>query len=236
MSSHPRRNPRLQERDYDLLDHVMRYRVTTPQILHQLFFADCDRNAVTKVTSRLCDHDFLESHPLYGSNSYFTLGKAGARLFGLAARRLGALGPIALYRDFGVLMFCARTGARREKLRVSEIAKRFPQILVRGVDSSHYYLDSENDTVRLGHIWVEGGGTTEHIVRSVKQDIIEPRRSVPALLDYIDKGRFVVAVVTMTAEKRDQIAGALNTLPTSVLFRVEHVPELIQLLPGARNV
>ncbi len=213
----------------------MRYRLTTPQALHQLFFSDCDRNAVTKVTSRLCQHSFLLSHTLYGSNTYFTLGKAAARLFGVPARRIGPLGAIALYREFGVFSFCCQLAQSRERLRVKDIQQQFPKILASGIDAGHYYLDSDQGQVRLGYIWVEGGGSTEHIVSNVATRIIEPRRAVPALLDYIEKGRFLVAIVTLTADKRDQIALALRNLQTKVVFRVEVVPELIHLLPEIRN-
>ena len=214
----------------------MRYRLTTPHVLHELFFPGTDRNAVTKVTSRLCQHAFLASHPLYGANTYLTLGKAGARLFGLPARRLGSLGPHALYREFGVLSFCCQLTPRRERLRIRDLAAKFPSLIAPGIDGSHYYLDAEQGTVRLGCIWIEGGGSTDHIVRHVENAIIQPRKSVPALAQYIDQGRFVVAVVTFTAEKRGEIAQALGSLHTSVLFRVEVVPELRQLLPEVRNV
>ena len=41
---------RLQDRDYELLEHVLRYRVTTREILHRLFFSDSEPNAATLAT------------------------------------------------------------------------------------------------------------------------------------------------------------------------------------------
>jgi hypothetical protein len=224
------------ERDLLILDHVMRYRLTTPEVLHRLFFfEDADRNAVTKVTSRLCDREMLLSHQLYASFTYFTLGRHGARLTGLAAKKVRPLGPQALYREYGTLVFCCLANPPREKFRVSDVAAKFPQILARNIDSSHYYTDCEGKTERLGYIWVEGGGPLDHIVRTVRQDIIERRRDIPLLRQNIDSGRFVVAVVTCNADKRNEIAAALRNIATPVFFRVEAVPELIHLLRGARN-
>ena len=235
MPDFPKRNPRLQDRDFEILEHVMRYRITTPEVLHQLFFADCDRNAVTKVTSRLCTQQFLASYPLYGSNVYFALGKNGARVVGLQARHVKPLGPQALYREYGTLAYCCLNGTLREKLRVRDITKHFPALAARRIDSSHYYLDREGEATRLAYIWVEGGGAVDHIVRTVRDDIIEERRRIPALNQEIDAAKFVVAVVTMTPDKREAIIAALRALVTPVFFRVEVVSELIHLLPSVRH-
>lgn len=214
----------------------MRYRITTPQVLHQLFFPDSDRNAVTKVTSRLCAQEFLASHPLYGSNIYFSLGKNGARIFGLPARRVAKpLGPQALYREYGTLAFCCLGDTQREKIRVRELIERFPAVAARSLDASHYYLDVEGEKIRLGYIWVEAGGPIDHIVRTVRDEIIEERRRVPALNEFITNSKFVVAVVTMRPEKRVAIADALRRVVTTAMFRVEVVPELVHLLSGVRH-
>jgi len=213
----------------------MRYRLTTPEVLHRLFFSDVDRNAVTKVTSRLCDRELLLSHQLYASFTYFTLGRHGARITGLAGKKVGPLGPKTLYREYGTLVFCCMADPPREKFRVRDIAAKHPELLARRIDSSHYYTDCEKDTRRLGYIWVEGGGPTDHIVRTVGTDIIDRRRSIPLLRENIDNQRFVVAVVTCSEDKRTEIAAAFRKIITPYFVRIEAVPELIHLLPGARN-
>ena len=232
MSLHPSHNPRLQERDEDILEHVRRYRLSTPEVLHRLFFDDSERNAVTKVTTRLTELKFLENHPLFGANRYFTLGSLGARAMGRTQKNVGPLGPQALYRDFGALEFFCRANPPRTNFTVSELARdpKFAPLLARKIDSSHYYLDVEDGVNRLGYLWVEGGGPIEHIVRKVQQKIIDPRMSVPILANYIQTRRFVVAVVTCTEAKRALIADALRQIATPAHFRIEVVPDLIQLL------
>lgn len=223
-------------RDDEILDHVMRYRITTPAVLHRLFFDDSDRNAVTKVTSRLCQQGYLASYELYGSNVYFALGKNGARWKGLRATLVKPLGRQALYREFGVLAFCCLQPTLRERQRFSEIARNQPQIIAPHIDSSHYYVDHDESgsLTRLGCIWVEAGGSADHVVRIVRQKIVEPRQAVPALRQAIQQGGFVVAIVTYHEEKRQQIIHALKSLQTTVHFRIEVVPELRLLLPGLR--
>ena len=53
------RRPQLTDRDFRIFDHLRRYRLTTREILHQLFFSDLDLTAFTKVTSRLVDGGYL---------------------------------------------------------------------------------------------------------------------------------------------------------------------------------
>jgi hypothetical protein len=106
MPHRPSRNPRLQDRDLEILEHVMRYRMTTPEILHRNFFSDSERNAVTKVTSRLSEHQFLQDYPLFGGQTYFSLGTRGAQVMGLSRRKVGPLGPQALFIEYGTLAFC----------------------------------------------------------------------------------------------------------------------------------
>jgi hypothetical protein len=233
MSKFPKRNPRLQDRDYPVLEHVRRYRITTPEVLHLMpEFADLERNAIMKVTSRLCDHEFLLSHPLYKSFTYFTLGRNGARVMGLETRHVGPLGPHALYRDYGVLAFCCLSPTRRERLRGSELEKEFPECWVKGRNVGIYFRDHHNSADLPGYIWVEAGGTTDHIFDVVSKNILDNKRQYPGLRKRIDEGAFALTVITYLEEKRNSIEMALARIKFPIYIRVEVIPELIHLLPS----
>jgi hypothetical protein len=77
---------RLLDRDYEILEHLMTYRVTTREVLHRQFFADSELNAVSKVTTRLTENGYLARHEFLANSVYFTLGLRGAKLFGAPAR------------------------------------------------------------------------------------------------------------------------------------------------------
>lgn len=226
----PTRNPRLQDRDGDILEHVMRYRMTTPEVLHRHFFDDSLPNAVTKVTSRLTAHGFLLSHPLFGNQTYFGLGINGAKVMGLSLQKVGPLGPQALFTEFGILNFCCLGPVRRERCRVGELIQHNPELVAQGADRSHYYLDTEENVTRIGFIRVDGGGDVAHLIRKIRQDI-DVRTPVPAFRQLIDDGRFLIAIVTFSDQKRDAVAQELQKINTRVLFRVESVAQLRQLLP-----
>ncbi len=114
------KHPRLVDRDYDILDHLRRYRLTTREVLHRLFFADCEPNAVTKVTSRLVDHGFLNRYELYTGRSYYVIGPESAKLLGISLKKCKPLGTQALPREYGILLFCCMTPTPRERLLVSD--------------------------------------------------------------------------------------------------------------------
>lgn len=234
MTLRPRRNSRItEERDLEILKHVARYRITTPEVLQKLFFSDSERNAVTKVTSRLTEHRFLASHKLYDRNVYFTLGHAGAKAMGISPGKIRPLGVQSLFRELGILLFCCRAEQPRERMKFSEFVKEFPTLVVSKRDV--YYLDREPHAdkviVRLAIIWVEGAGAVDHVRRHVVDEIIEPRLVMTDYQRLIGGKLFVVAVVTVSNEKQASLKQTFNAVPTQVIIRVEAVPELIHLTP-----
>jgi hypothetical protein len=224
------------DRDYEIFEHVMRYRMTTREVLHRRFFSDSELNAVTKVTSRLADHGFLNRYELYPNRSYFTLGAKSASFLGISARKTRDLGPMAKAVEFGVLSFCCLTEEIRERLTVSELTQRHPDLLLSGVDNSHYYLDRDGDITRLAYLRVDLGGSVEHILRKCRSDLAA-RMAHPAFDRLVHNDRFLIALVTGREEKavrlREATAG-LNNWP--LRFRVEAVPELVELVTHLYDV
>lgn len=233
MPRKPAKHPRLVDRDYEIIQHLLRYRLTTREVLHRLFFSDSELNAVTKVTSRLDQHGFINKHELYPSRSYFTLGKEGARLVGLSPRKCKPLGGQALPTEFGTLMFCCGAAEQRERLLVSDILARNPDLVHRHIDSSHYYLDHDGQSVRLGYIRVDLGGPPDHVARKCEKDIGR-RYQIPAFRDLIDGDRFMISVITASEEKKGFIRQSLMPRGWRTRFRVEVVGELSQLIAGSQ--
>lgn len=229
MPRRPTKNPRLGDRDYEIFDHLMRYRMTVREAIHKLYFEDSEPNAVTKVTSRLVDHGFLNRHELYGPRSYFTVGPEGARILGLSPKKTKALGPQALAQEFGALAYCLLTSDDRERLLVREVQQQFPALLCGKLDSSHYYLDRDQERTRLGYIRVDQGGTPDHVVRKCRADL-EERQRIPAWREVIEGDRFLIAVATVHEGKADAIRESLRRHSWPIRFRIEVVPDLIQLI------
>lgn len=230
------KNPRLVDRDYDILDHLTRYRLTTRDVLHQLFFDDSEINAVTKVTTRLTEHGFLKKYEWATGRNYFVIGQEAARIMGVSPRKCKPIGPQAFPMELATLMFCCLQEPRRERLKVAELNRQFPDLLARKLDNSHYYLDHCPDgPVRLAYIRVDQGGTRDHIARKCEKDIRD-RQYIPSFRELVETDRFMIAVITATQEKAQLIRQTLAKRSWPIRFRVEVVKELALVLPRAIEV
>jgi hypothetical protein len=235
MPRRPARHPRLADRDYEIFEHLTRYRVTVREVLHKLFFDDSEPNAATKVTSRLVQHGFLNRYELYGPRSYFVIGMEGARILGLSQKKTKPLGPQALTQEFGTLAYCWLGTEERERLLVREVQAKFPHLLAGKLDSSHYYLDRDGEQTRLGYIRVDQGGTPDHVVRKCRDDLQE-RERIPAWKAAIEGDRFLIAVATTHQDKAAAIRESLRRHTWPIRFRIEVIPDLIQLIGRGRSV
>jgi len=229
MARKPTERPRLTERDYDIFSHLKRYRITTPEILHRHFFADSERNAVTKVTSRLVKHEYLRRHDLYTPRKYFTIGPKAARIVGTSPKHGAPRGPEALAREFGTLEFCLGGTTLRERLLVREVNDINPDLLARHIRSSSYYLDKHEETVRLGFIRVDFGSELNHLTRKLREDI-DHRYEHEAFRPFIDEGRFLIALVVAQKERKEDVRAALRRDDWPVVFRIEVVSDLVHLI------
>lgn len=212
----------------------MRYRVTTREILHRSFFNDSDPNAATKVTSRLVDGGFLARYPLVGTSSYFTLGIKGTKVFGIPARHAKPLGVQSLYIQMGILGYCFGSTGKRKRLRVAEIQKQHPGLLQKGLESSQYVIDSSTQPGRLSFVRVDGGGSTDHVIRKLRSDV-EARQGNSLCQALMQMDRFFIACVTYTEAKGEEIAKRIapDEWPCPVV--VEVIPTLLELQASFRD-
>ena len=95
------------ERDAAILEHLRRYHLTTPEILHRLFFPGVGLNAVRKVTSRLSRERRISPARLFEQRKYFVLTPREAERLG-EHRSIGRKFEYqGLVNAYGILSFCA---------------------------------------------------------------------------------------------------------------------------------
>lgn len=231
MPREPAKRPRLTDRDFEIFDHLRRYRLTTPEILHGLFFEDSQPNAVTKVTSRLVKHGYLNSFDLYEQRKYFIIGPKAARITGISLNHTKELGPQALVQEYGTLEYCFADKECRERLLVRDVHNHNPALLARRLPSNRYYLDGKDHSAALfGFIRVDYGSELPHLIRKC-QDDVDRRYEHESFRGLIDGGRFLIAIPTATDERKEDIRLALRRRDWGpVRFRVEVVPNLVHLL------
>lgn len=220
------------ERDTAILEHLRRYHLTTPELLHRLFFGTAGLNAVRKVTSRLTREGKIRPYRLYEQRKYFVLTPREAVRLGehrSIARRFEYQG---LVNALGVLCYCIEHEAR--KFTPKEFAEQFPELVIPGVRSGNYYIDAEETEhgrkSRMGFMLVDYGTSETTILKKVRK-IIARGYTRPAFTRLIQRGNFVIAIIAPSSAKVEAIKAALSAEPpTTVLFRVEAVNEMEDLL------
>src|SRR3954469_8656357 len=219
------------ERDAAILDHLKRYHLTTPEILHGLFFPGVGINPVRKVTARLCRERRIRPCRLFDQRKYFILTPR-------EAVRLGEHRSIArpfeyqgLVNAFGVLSYCVQTGTK--KFTPKEFHEKFPELVIPGVRLGNYYIDIEETPegrkARLGFMVVDHASGENEILRKLR-NIATRGYTKPEFTALIQKGNFVNAIITPTASRAEAIRAALlGEPPGFIRYRVEVVGELEEL-------
>ena len=226
---------RLLDRDYEILEHLMTYRVTTREVLHRQFFADSELNAVSKVTTRLTENGYLARYEFIANSVYFTLGLRGAKLFGAPARCAKEPGTQTLYTQLGILGYCFGEKPQRMRLRVATLLEKHPALLKKGVDPSQYVVDASTTPSLLSFVRVDGGGTNDHVLRKIDADI-KCRLEIPLCASLMQSGRFQIACVTFTEEKQKELERKIPAQKFPCAVSVEVVPILSDLLAVLREI
>ncbi len=232
MTSKENRSARLSTRDIAILEHIARYRISTGEVLHKLFFVGRRANSVTKVTSRLCDIQQLRRYPLYHPRTYFTLGPDGAKRFGLSLTRTRPLGPQSLPVEYGVLA-CATRGRRlHQRLTCYELLKLCPDIPP-GLQDQPCCVDESVAPPRLELIRVDLGGRPDHVARKCLADVRD-RRKINSLQELMRQGRFHLVIVTGTTAKAAAICNSIDrhVWPDDFQIHLAVVSDLLPLIAG----
>ncbi|MCC7334675.1 MAG: hypothetical protein IT422_06245 [Pirellulaceae bacterium] len=217
------------DRDSDILEHIARYRLTTRDVLHRLFFSDSEPNAVTKVTSRLVKHRFLNRFDLPLGRSYFVFGPNAMRIFNVAGNKSKAMGPQSLAENLGMLYFCCAQEELHERLLVREMFENFGRITGKKLKLASFYIDQTTGTPTLSQMRVDLGGPAAHVIRKCRA-YLETAASNQIFSELITHQRFMITLITSTKSKAQDLEDTLLRHTWPVRFRVEVVPELGTLL------
>ncbi|MFN3194030.1 MAG: hypothetical protein ACE361_26210 [Aureliella sp.] len=223
------------DRDLEILDHLMRYRLTTREILQRLFFEDSDISAVSKVTTRLIDRGALNKGDLDGERVYYTIGSYGAEIFGLNRNKAKLLGPQARVDNYAILQFCCGGEITRQRLLVRELRPIFGgKIPPKKLRPAMYYLDDEGAQKRLACIRVEQGSEPDHIVRRAR-DFLERAVTNPVLDRLVREHQFMITILTTYPQKKLQIEEAILRHSWPITFRVEAIDGLAEVAALGRR-
>ena len=224
------RGPR--DRDRLILEHVARYRLTTITAIQRVVLPGMSRNAIDKITNRLCDAGLLRKHILLYPMKYFVLGEVSVRNMGLGAHRATPLGSQSLPQEFALLAFATLGPQQHLRLNAAEVKKRCPWVPLSLTVAPHC-IDQANV---LELVRVDLGGSADHVARKCAADLTE-RSRIREFLSVVAAGQFRLVVITSTQGKVEAIQRALNhhLWPSGLLIHFAVVPQLLSLGAKAKN-
>jgi hypothetical protein len=212
------------ERERQLLLHVLRYWLTTVNVVGQWLWPELSHDAVRKAMVRLVEKRWLARHLLGGQEPYFVLGPSA--LTALEVRRSSApLGHQALLDHYGVLLACARR--KCDVFAEGEFRTQFPELTQPGFSAKQFFLDGSTTPPRLGSFIVDHDKRTSRMVNKLRQraaKLMETDR--PKLRQMVLAGGLAFHIITATEGKRANLEAAFGRKP------VEHIPVLVESFPN----
>lgn len=154
---------RLTPRDEAIIEHVCRYRITTIEVLHRLYFEPgATQNAVSQVLLRLINSGHLKrsEKPIIGSQNYYQLTARTALEQGEEETFAHPPGATSLIFHYMMLEYCCLGEVRREHITSREIRTGFPSLNGRGI-ARHAYFHTHDEPVRIGWLEVDCGNRAE---------------------------------------------------------------------------
>ncbi len=220
---------KLTGRDYEILQHLLRYKVATREMFHRALFTKVSRNAVTKVVTRLVAHGWLKRHPFLVASCYFTLSDRAALLFGIPEVAIEqAIPPHQIVVEYAVAAYCCLGEKPRRLLTIEEIQQDYPQLVFDQLASNRYYVDSGFRPERLGQIVVDDGAAPQAFLESCRQDVAA-RAKRAAVRKLIQSGEYRLTILTAIAEKASVLRSRSKKLqwPEGLRTEVVVIPNLI---------
>ena len=219
----------------EALKHLRTFRVTTSDVLRRLGIGGGSAEGVKSFLQRLRARGLIASADLFGTTDYHFLTNKGLALFGDPVRRTLGLHSSALAEAYGILLFCIQ-GEGRKKLRKDQFQTQFPELAVRGMRATNYYLDDEEKPRRIGFLYVDRGIDTSKVARRVGTVAISKRLGHPKWrTSVLDAHRFAVGIATPSPQKVETLRTRLERDWPNVAFRFEVVPELLLIRDRRRH-
>lgn len=233
----------LSTEQHEILGHVFRYRLTTPEIVSACTkLTPEDVPAAESLLEELVTDEWLQTGQLSPHD-------ASRRFYYLSPRAADALGHDEIVarepsrelriESYAIARFCCCSQPFRELFTKDEFISRFSSIWYPGQPVRYYLEPAGGNEVRLAFLKVDKGGPSrwDRVIESCRRFLSkrttrsqsDPRynRRVDAFRDLVDAGRFQITLLTSLQEKHDAIVQALDLLETSGNERPPIVPYVV---------
>ncbi len=232
MARSAERTVRLTGRDEAILDHLRRYRITTIEALHRLFWGPTTTpNAVSQVLARL--GAYVRGVDV-GNRSFYQLTPEAARESGEDEDFAKFPGATSLARHYAMLEYCCLGDVRREHITARELRENFPSCDGRGIARNAYFHTFEAPA-KMGWLEVDCGNHAATRAKKCRKQFAKRYEAEGLRFRQLaDAGQFGIALVTSSAGKKQALERALAKLdPFPIAIHIS--PTLRELLGRAAS-
>ena len=234
-----------------ILEHVARYRITTPAILAGALCDDSESQAKSLLDS-LASGGCLAEQPLSlrGEERCFRLSEKAADYLKIDPKVAAPLQSAVRAERYAIARFCCCGGEFRQLFTRAEFVSAFGHLWYTGQPTAYYLEPSSTGSARLAFLKVDGTspGRWDRLIAScqgfvakrsdVRKAAPEYRRQVEAFAQLIGADRFQISVLTALPDKKRAIELELDrrrcageAIPP---IHVYVIPGLLDLLAPSR--
>lgn len=222
----------LSERDWEIIRHVHRYRVSTERVLWGQFFAELGLDATRKAVSQLVTEGWLQKRPLAGQSKFLTLDTRGNCISGLTERARHRFSEQTLLEHFAVLFFCMRSGY--ERLTVADLRAMDPKFAKQPYLGRAYYVRQTNAGLNLSCCLADRGKSPRRLITRAHSVLASRYRSL-RYTELIQDGRFSITILTAFPSMLEPLQLEIQERHQSrAAIFVEVVPEMAEFLAMRR--
>ena len=228
----------------EILEHVFRYRLTTPQIVAGCSkLSQSDLPAADEALDKLTSDGWLHSDQLSphdAAKRYFYLTPKAATFLGQDEVISKQPSRELRIESFAIATFCCGSDSFRELFTKQEFIEKFAALWYPGQPIRYYLEPTTDGDVRLAFLKVDKGGASrwDRVIESCQRFLTKrTTRSqanpqyhcqVDAFRELLDSGRFQISLLTSLPDKQDSIIQSLDLLETSGERRPPIVPYVVE--------
>jgi hypothetical protein len=227
------REPQIMPRDYEIFQHLRRFRIATPTSIHNWLFPGRCPHATRLVTSRLVRNGWLRRHLLGPQRCFFTFSARAAQLLGETHYAVGT--PLLrqeFVHDYGLLKYCSLAQQHRQRLTPEELERDYPALCCPALDSERYFVDNGRRPAEAGMVWHAAHNAKDAVSRCWAD--WNARWAHAEFRKFVTRRGFRIVFVVATA---DEVAALRNEVkryrwPAAVRVVTVVLPELSYVSDG----
>jgi len=196
----------IEEIDKKVMDHIYDYRITTCDVLKNLFFQGQDISFVKEYYGKLRDAGYLASAPLHPCKHYYYLTeKAIMELYNHdKGASFGFVVEQPLIETYCILDFCCMGNSLRKKYTYESIKKDAPELLQEHISDDQYFIGTKNNKLIIGWVIVDHQLNVDRVFQRLFPIVLK-RCQYEAWENLIMSGHFAIAIVTSWETKAQEL-------------------------------